>query len=525
MQGFFFSADPLDLTHLRGTVEDATCGGYVSFEGWVRDHNDGRSVARLEYEAFELLAVKEGQRIISEAIERFGVTRARCVHRVGLLELGHVAVWVGVSAPHRGEAFAACRYIIDEVKHRVPIWKKEYYVDGDSGWVNCERCAAAALDSTAQTSHHHDHSHDHNHNHGHADDHHHGHTTPMTVARHPHGVRSPDYSRQQILTEVGAHGQARIRGARVLVVGAGGLGVPVLSYLAGAGVGTLGVMDGDTLDASNLHRQTLYALDDVGQSKALLAAQKLRALNPEVDVRPYVERATDTNLTAIAAGYDVIVDCTDNFAARFAINDTAVRLAKPAVLASVYQYEGQLQVVRAGDPCLRCLWPDGTRDGIVGNCAEAGVLGPIPGVLGSLQALEVLKVILGMASPAQGAVVLLDLRTLESRRLGARRADDCPAHCQAPAEHTAVDLTVSVTLPTREWTVIDVREPHEVAIDPLPGLSRPIPLGQLLDNPEQLPTGHRYLCVCAKGQRSLAAAKALQRVGREAASLSGGYTA
>ena len=151
MQGFFFSADPLDLTHLRGTVEDATCGGYVSFEGWVRDHNDGRSVARLEYEAFELLAVKEGQRIISEAIERFGVTRARCVHRVGLLELGHVAVWVGVSAPHRGEAFAACRYIIDEVKHRVPIWKKEYYVDGDSGWVNCERCAAAALDSTAQT--------------------------------------------------------------------------------------------------------------------------------------------------------------------------------------------------------------------------------------------------------------------------------------------------------------------------------------------------------------------------------------
>jgi len=174
MQGFFFSADPLDLTHLRGTVEDATCGGYVSFEGWVRDHNDGRSVARLEYEAFELLAVKEGQRIISEAIERFGVTRARCVHRVGLLELGHVAVWVGVSAPHRGEAFAACRYIIDEVKHRVPIWKKEYYVDGDSGWVNCERCAAAALDSTAQTSHHHDHSHDHNHNHGHADDHHHG---------------------------------------------------------------------------------------------------------------------------------------------------------------------------------------------------------------------------------------------------------------------------------------------------------------------------------------------------------------
>jgi sulfur-carrier protein adenylyltransferase/sulfurtransferase len=522
VQGFLFSADPLDLADLRSTVEDPTCGGYVSFEGWVRDHNDGRSVARLEYEAFELLAVKEGQRIIAEAIERFGVTQARCVHRVGVLELGHVAVWVGVSSPHRGEAFAACRYIIDEVKHRVPIWKKEYYVDGDSGWVNCERCAAAALDATAPLSHDHSH-HDHDHHH---DSHDHGHSHPASaaIARHPDGLRSPDYSRQQILAEVGSLGQARIRGARVLVVGAGGLGVPVLSYLAGAGVGTLGIMDGDTLDASNLHRQTLYALDDVGQSKALLAAQRLRALNPEVDVRPYVERATDTNLAAIAAGYDVIVDCTDNFAARFAINDTAVRLAKPAVLASVYQYEGQLQVVRVGDPCLRCLWPDGTRDGIVGNCAEAGVLGPVPGVLGCLQALEVLKVILGMTSPAQGAVILIDLRTLDSRRIGAQRADDCPSHCSLTTDAHTVDLERSVTLPTAEWTVVDVREHTEVALAPLPGRSLHIPLGQLLDDPEQLPLGQRYLCVCARGKRALTAATALHRVGRDAASLAGGYS-
>lgn len=508
MKNFFFSDRPLDTDALRSGVEDATCGGYVSFEGWVRDHNDGRGVARLEYEAFELLAVKEGERIVDEARRRFGVTQARCVHRVGLLDLGQVAVWVGVSAPHRAEAFAACRYIIDEVKHRVPIWKKEYYVDGDSGWVNCERCAAAALD--------HDHDHDHGHNHDHNHDH-------GTVARHPHGLPTPDYSRQAVLAEVGAHGQARIRGARVLVVGAGGLGVPVLSYLAGAGVGTLGVVDADTLDPSNLHRQTLYALNDVGQPKALLAATRLRALNPEVDVRPYVERATAETLAGLAAGYDVIVDCTDNFTTRFAINDVAVRLARPAVLASVYQYEGQLQVVGVGDPCLRCLWPDGTRDGLVGNCAEAGVLGPVPGVLGSLQALEVLKVILGIDSPARGAVVLVDLRTLDSRRLKAHRAANCPDHCDPAEPAAAENLEVAVDLADAAWTVIDVREPSEVAVEPLPGGGLAIPLGRLLDDPAQVPLEGRYLCVCARGQRSLAAARALRRVGRYAVSLRGGY--
>jgi adenylyltransferase/sulfurtransferase len=518
VQEFSFSDQPLDTEALRGSVEDATCGGYVSFEGWVRDHNDGRSVARLEYEAFELLAIKEGQRIVEEAVCRFGVTQARCVHRVGLLELGHVAVWVGVSAPHRGEAFAACRYIIDEVKHRVPIWKKEYYVDGDSGWVNCERCAAAALEGVHSSAEAHDH---HNHDHQHEDHH-----SPANahIARHPRGLAQPDYSRQQILAEVGPIGQARIRGARVLVIGAGGLGVPVLSYLAGAGVGTLGIMDGDTLDASNLHRQTMYALSDIGQPKALLAAIRLRALNPEVDVRPYVERAQTGNLAGIAAGFDVIVDCTDNFTTRFAINDAAISLGKPAVLASVYQYEGQLQVVGVGDACLRCLWPDGTRDGVVGNCAEAGVLGPVPGVLGSLQALEVLKVILGIDSPARGGVILVDLRSLESRRIAATRAADCPQHClsaSALGANEPEELTVS--LPTTEWTVIDVREPSETAAQPLPGISLHIPLGQLLDDPDQVPAAGTYLCVCARGQRSLAAARTLRRAGRTAASLLGGW--
>ena len=144
-------------------------GGYVSFEGWVRDHNEGRRVLRLEYEAMSSLAEREGERIIAEACARFGVEHAVCVHRVGPLEIGAIAVWVGVAARHRDEAFRACRYVIDEVKHRVPIWKKEYYEDGDSGWVNCERCAAPAVHADHDHHHHHDHDHDRAHAHRHAD--------------------------------------------------------------------------------------------------------------------------------------------------------------------------------------------------------------------------------------------------------------------------------------------------------------------------------------------------------------------
>ena len=162
MSAFRFSHAPLDGANLRAELIDTHCGGFTAFEGWVRDHNEGQQVTHLEYEAFEALGIREGERIVAEACERFGVSRALCVHRLGDLQLREIAVWVGVAAAHRDEAFKACRYIIDEVKHRVPIWKKEHYLSGDSGWVNCERCA----------EHAHDHEHGHT-GHGHS---HHDHT-------------------------------------------------------------------------------------------------------------------------------------------------------------------------------------------------------------------------------------------------------------------------------------------------------------------------------------------------------------
>lgn len=166
---FQFSNSALDLQTLQQPLRREECGGYAAFEGWVRNHNEGLAVTRLEYEAFEALAIKEGEKIIAEAAVKFGVQHARCVHRIGSLGIGEVAVWVGVSAPHRDEAFRACRYIIDEVKHRLPIWKKEHYVNGDSGWVNCERCATAPSDASAVSglapAQIHDHQHPHHHDH------------------------------------------------------------------------------------------------------------------------------------------------------------------------------------------------------------------------------------------------------------------------------------------------------------------------------------------------------------------------
>jgi molybdopterin synthase catalytic subunit len=157
MAAFQFTRTPITPDELRCTLADPACGGYAAFEGWVRDSNEGQPVRGLEYEAFEALGVREGERIIAEAIARFGVAHAACAHRVGALAVGELAVWVGVSAAHRDEAFRACRYIIDEVKHRLPIWKKEYYLNGDSGWVNCERCAAAPEPDAAVHQHLHEH--------------------------------------------------------------------------------------------------------------------------------------------------------------------------------------------------------------------------------------------------------------------------------------------------------------------------------------------------------------------------------
>jgi adenylyltransferase/sulfurtransferase len=498
MAAFRFTDQPIQPDVSRAALSDASCGGYASFEGWVRDHNAGRRVERLEYEAYVPLAVAEGERIVAEAIARFGVTRAACVHRLGGLGIGELAVWVGVSAPHRAEAFAACRYIIDEVKHRVPIWKKEHYVDGASGWVNCEACART--DTHAHSS-------------------------------------GPDYSRQVALPQVGERGQQRLRDSAVLVIGAGGLGVPVLQYLAAAGVGRLTVSDGDVVEASNLHRQPLYGPADVGQAKAQVAADRLRALNPHVEIVAHAEHATAANIEGWLAQHDLVVECSDNFATQFLVNDAAVRLARPAVFASIHQFEGQLQVYRprADWPCLRCLWPTAPRDGLVGNCAQAGVLGPVPAALGALQASEALKLLLDLAAEAVPAVHVLDLLDLRWTTLRAARRADCDhsvrlargASTQHGAEQLELWFDTLAEARASGLTLVDIREHWERLQDePAPAIARHVPLSALFDGSAALPAGDRYLIVCAHGVRSLALAQQLRETDAiEAYSLAGGLAA
>ncbi len=535
MKFFRFASSVIDTAAERARITDPSCGGYASFEGWVRNHNEGQQVRHLEYEAFELLAVKEGERIIQEAVERFGIDHAACVHRVGGLTLGDMAVWVGASSRHRQEAFLACRYIIDEVKHRLPIWKKEHYVSGDSGWVNCERCATAPQLSRepqrgAQDHHHgHPHRHDHGHRHGH---------NPVGAAPAPGaGNFVSDYSRQMTLKEVGAAGQAKLRAARVLVVGAGGLGVPALSYLAGAGIGRIGIVDGDRVDPSNLHRQPMYALADAGQMKAQLAAARLHALNPDVDVQVYGLKLTAANGAELLAGWDLVIDCTDNFSSKFLLNDLCVRAGKPLILSSIYQYEGQLQVIRSerGGACLRCIWPEATRDGLVGNCAEAGVLGPVPGVFGSLQALEALKLLLDLPGQLGDELLVMDLLTMQVSRMKARRAAACLAGpcTRIPGAGATVDpaklelcFASLADAQAEDYAIIDVREPVEVAAQPIPASgARHIPLKALLRDSQQLASSGKYLIVCASGVRSLAAAQELTARGFNAVrSLTGGLS-
>jgi adenylyltransferase/sulfurtransferase len=308
----------------------------------------------------------------------------------------------------------------------------------------------------------------------------------------------------------------------------------------------------------------MYALADVGEHKAILAADRLRALNPEVDARAYTIRLNAENAAELVSEYDLVIDCTDNFSTKFLLNDVCVQLGKPAIFSSVYQYEGQLQVVRPdrNGACLRCVWPEATRDGLVGNCAEAGVLGPVPGVFGSLQALEALKTLLDLPGQLGNELLVLDLLTMSISRVRIKRAATCPDHASSrvvrPLHTTRFTASVSAAAPgaaslaglqaaglqvtglqaagspatastseplelsfdsldeaeAQGLTVIDIREARELVEAPTPSANaRHIPMAELLYGSKPLATG-KHLLICASGRRSLAATQELRERGQ-----------
>ncbi|KGI76757.1 ThiF family adenylyltransferase [Oleiagrimonas soli] len=497
MKRFAIAADVIDTDALRAELQDGGNGGFCVFEGWVRNRNEGRAVDGLEYEAYAELAQSEGERILAEAGALHGVDDLCCVHRTGHLKVGELAVWIGAASAHRDEAFRACRYVIDALKHRLPVWKKEHYLEGDTAWVACH---------------------------------------------HAHGEHSrtfaPDYTRQTRLREVGTEGQARLAAARVLVLGAGGLGSPALTYLAGAGVGTLGIVDGDRLEASNLHRQTLYDARDVGLPKATLAARRLAALNPSVTLRTWTEPLHAGNAADVFADFDLVLECTDDMRNRYLSNDAAVVAGIPLILASVYQYEGQLQVVEAGGtPCLRCLWPREPAADAIGSCAANGVLGPTPGVLGAMQAMEALKILLDLPRPREPALLLVDLLQHDLRRLPIDPATGCAEHggCAAVARKALAEAQRIGDVDRRftrldeaaaaGYRLVDVRDAEEIATHPADCATLHIPAAQIAERAAALGED-RCLLFCATGRRSRDAAERLRRQGRgETYSLLGGLAA
>src|ERR1700689_5711811 len=339
----------------------------------------------------------------------------------------------------------------------------------------------------------------------------------------------PDYSRQILLKEIGLEGQAKLGRARVLIVGLGGLGSPVMQYLAGAGIGLLGLIDADVLDASNLHRQPIYARADIGTPKADLARAAIAAINPAVRVESTAAPFNADNALELIRRHDIVVDCSDNFRTKYLINDAAVLAQKPAVFASVYQYEGQLQVYKPDleHACLRCLWPEPQADGVVGNCAEAGVLGPVPGAFGTLQALLTLKILLQMNGQLEGELLLLDFTNFSSVKIKEPRRVECMAPaCAHIRELTREDPGVEIALGSlaaaaeRGFEVIDIRTAEEVAARPAG--ARHITMANLLANPGLLEPARQVLLVCATGKRSLAAARELRKRGIAVRSLSGG---
>ncbi|HYD53976.1 MAG TPA: molybdopterin-synthase adenylyltransferase MoeB [Gemmatimonadaceae bacterium] len=344
------------------------------------------------------------------------------------------------------------------------------------------------------------------------------------------------YSRHLILPDVGVDGQRRLKAARVLLIGAGGLGSPLALYLAAAGVGTLGLVDFDVVDLTNLQRQVVHGTKDVGRPKLASAVDRIRDVNPHVHVEPYETRFTSANALEIARDYDLLVDGTDNFATRYLTNDASVLLGKRNVYGSIFRFEGQASVFADPDgPCYRCLYPEPPPPGMVPSCAEGGVLGVLPGIVGTIQATETIKLLLGIGEPLVGRLLLIDTLGMQFRTVKVRRDPSCPAcgtrtlrelidyeqFCgTTPAGAPATDEIPEIT-PTElaakrargdDVDLIDVREPHEWAIARIDG-ARLIPLGALGDAMGTLNPAREIVVHCKSGVRSARAVRQLQEAG------------
>jgi adenylyltransferase/sulfurtransferase len=347
------------------------------------------------------------------------------------------------------------------------------------------------------------------------------------------------YSRHLIMPEVGVDGQRKLKAAKVLCIGAGGLGSPVAMYLAAAGVGTIGLVDFDVVDFSNLQRQILHSTPDVGRPKLQSAKEKLNALNPEIEIRTHDVALSSQNALQLFEPYDVIVDGTDNFPTRYLVNDACVLLGKPNAYGSIFRFEGQASVFATKEgPCYRCLYPEPPPPGLVPSCAEGGVLGVLPGMIGIVQATETVKLIMGIGEPLIGRFLIYDALRMKFRELKLRKDPDCPVCGTHPTVTKLIDyeqfcgITPAAPEPIKvnnateltslelkqrldrgdKLTIVDVREPNELQINRIPG-SLHIPLGDIPKRYNELDPDAELVMQCKSGVRSGKAADFLRSVG------------
>lgn len=352
------------------------------------------------------------------------------------------------------------------------------------------------------------------------------------------------YSRHLIMPEVGMSGQKKLKAASILLIGAGGLGSPLAMYLAAAGIGRLGLVDYDTVDYSNLHRQVIHGTKDVGRSKLASARETILDINPHVQVDTYEVPLTSGNALEIFAPYDIVIDGTDNFPTRYLTNDACVLLGKPNVYGSIFRFEGQASVFYAAEgPCYRCLFPEPPPPGLVPSCAEGGVLGVLPGTIGAIQATEAIKLVLGIGEPLIGRLLLYDATAMTFDEVRLRKNPDCPIcgehptitelidyeqFCGMPAhDHSDYAAQANGSVPSispgelkrrldngEELLILDVREPHEWEISNLAGLGAVlIPKGQILERLGELDTAREIVVQCKTGGRSADVVCELQRYG------------